>query len=188
MRRTWYKKSMRSCIAAALAIFFVFSLTGPLAVAADSAAADTLRLEKTEGTVALTNKSGKELTILSSMKLFNGYGLETKLASYAWLSLDGTKAVKIDAGSKAEVRESGKKLEVNMKTGSLYFSVTAPLKEDESLNIRTSTMVTGIRGTCGWINVLGDKISEIYILEGEVIVTSFDPLTGESVTDKVSAG
>lgn len=158
------------------------------AYAADSAKASTLRLEKTEGSVSLSNKNGKTLTIKEGAKLYNGNTVTTSAKSYAYISLDATKAVKLDASSKAEVRQSGKKLEINLKSGNLFFNVTVPLEEDETLNIRTSTTITGVRGTSGVINVLSDTESMIYILDGNVFVTATDPKTGKTKEIAVGAG
>jgi hypothetical protein len=119
------------------------------------------------------------------MKLFNGYGLETEAKSYAYISLDGTKAVKMDAGSIAEVRESGKHLEVDLKTGGLFFDVSEPLKADETMTIRTSSMIVGIRGTSGITQVVSDKISVVYVLTGEVAVIASDPISGAMTIEKV---
>ena len=59
----------------------------PLALAATkTSTAATLRLEAVEGIVTVTNKSGKAVSYTSRMKLFNGYGAETALASYAYIS------------------------------------------------------------------------------------------------------
>lgn len=44
-------------------------------------------------------------------------------------------------------------LELYVRSGSLFFDVTEPLEEDESMDIRTSTMAVGIRGTSGWVEV-----------------------------------
>ncbi|MDR0857831.1 MAG: FecR family protein, partial [Oscillospiraceae bacterium] len=154
----------------------------------ESTVAVTLKLEAVDGTAAVANKAGKKLTITKSMKLFNGYSVATAAESYAYLNLDNTKAVKMDASSKIELRESGKKLEALLKSGNLFFNVSKPLEEGESLNIRTSTMVAGIRGTSGWVNVIDSKTTEIHMLTGSVELTCTDPVTGEVTTETVSAG
>ena len=43
-----------------------------------------------------------------------------------------------------------------------------PLAEDETFDIRYSTMVVGIRGTCGWVEVRDEEHMLVYILEGTV--------------------
>ncbi|MDR0857561.1 MAG: hypothetical protein LBN97_00840, partial [Oscillospiraceae bacterium] len=61
--------------------------------------ATTIRLEKLDGSGTLENEAGKALTILDGMQLFSGYTVGTQDESYAYLSLDATKALKLDAVS-----------------------------------------------------------------------------------------
>jgi len=160
----------------------------PQALAAGSATATTMRLMKTEGTVELTDSSGRSLTVREKLRLHNGYRVETEEASYAWINLDDTKLIKEDAVSDVEVRESGDKLELLLNEGSLFFNVTEPLEDGETLNIRTSTIMTGIRGTCGWVKVIDQWTSQVYILEGTVQLAVTDPVTGQTKSEPVSAG
>lgn len=140
-------------IAASLAVGF----------AADKATGTTLRLNQTEGNVTVKNASGKTQTTKADMKLYSGYQVKTAKKSYAYISLDDSKAIKLDASTEVEITKSGKKLEVIIKSGQIFFDVTEKMKSDESLNIRTSTMVTGIHGTMG---VAGTN--QLLLLEGNV--------------------
>lgn len=63
-----------------------------------------------------------------------------------------------------ELRKADKQLEVMLNAGTLYFNVTEPLSDNESQNIRTSTMIMGIRGTSGWVRVEDQWHSQVYIL------------------------
>lgn len=157
------------------------------ALAADGVAA-TMRLTKTEGTVQVSSSSGKSISLIKNMRLYNGYQVETEEKSYAWINLDSTKLVKLDAASEASIRKSGKRLEILLDSGNLYFDVSKPLQDDESLNIRTSTMAVGIRGTSGWLEVLDKQTVLVCVLEGTVEVTVTDPVSGQSKTDAISAG
>ena len=143
----------------------------------------TIRLGSTEGTVTVKNASSKAQTARKDMRLYNGYSVQTASVSSAYLTLDDTKAAKLDALSKAEVKKSGKQLEIKLATGKLYFGVTQPLSSDESLNICTSTMVTGVRGSYGWVmpNMMG-------LLHGHVTVTCRNPYTGEVRVTEVTSG
>ena len=154
----------------------------------DSATAAAMQLMKTQGTVNLTNSSGRSLTIRANMHLYNGYRVETKASSYAWINLDSEKLTKLDAVSEAEVRKSGDELELLLSSGSLYFNVTRPLEKEETLNIRTATMVVGIRGTSGWIRATDRWSTEIYVLEGTVQCSVTDPVTGQIKTAAVQSG
>lgn len=154
----------------------------------ESAEASTMQLMKTEGDVEVSNASGRDISIINNMKLYNGYCTNTQEASYAWINLDSEKLTKLDAVSEAEIRKSGKKLEILLKAGNLFFDVTEPLEEEETLNIRTSTMVMGIRGTCGWVKVIDQWRSQVYILEGMVVCYVTDPVTGQIKSTALSAG
>ena len=61
------------------------------------------------------------------MKLYSGYTISTSAKSYAYVSLDSTKVVKLDASTKVEVRKSGSKLELLVSSGELFFNVSAPV-------------------------------------------------------------
>ena len=159
----------------------------PEARAAENTAS-TMQLTKTEGTVDILSGSGKSITLIDDMRLYNGYSLETMEESYAWINLDKSKLAKLDAVSEASVRKSGKKLEILVDSGNLFFNVTEPLEEEESLNIRISTMVVGIRGTCGWIEILDEKRVRLTLLEGTVEVSVIDPVTGQVKKEIVTAG
>ena len=179
--------NMKKTLSILMALLLLWSMALP-AAAAETAAAATLRLEKAEGTVKVSNASGKSVTVTEGMRLYSGYTIATEKNSYAYVSLDSTKAVKLDASSKAEVRKSGKKLELNAVSGSLFFNVTAPVDKDESLNIRTSTMVTGVRGTSGWVVVIDRFTSRVHLLEGTLTVTSSEPATGQMRQATITGG
>lgn len=160
----------------------LFSLAVP-AAAAELAAGTSLRIRETEGSVTVKDASGGEKTVRSGMRLYSGYTVETAAASAAYISLDETKAVKLDSLTRIEVKKSGKQLEAALSSGQLFFNVTEPLHADERLNIRTSTMVTGVRGTAGWASA-----TQVGILEGEAQVSYPDPGTGETRVERVSGG
>lgn len=177
---------MRRTASLWMALLLVWSLMLP--AAAETAAAATLRLEKADGTVTVSTAAGRTVSTTDGMRLYSGYALETETASYAYVSLDSTKAVKLDASSRGEVSKSGKKLELKAVSGKLFFNVTAPVKEDESLNIRTSTMVTGVRGTAGWVEVVDRSVSRVHLLEGTLTVTAAEPSTGELRRTVITGG
>ena len=152
------------------------------------ATATTIELSEVEGSVELCNKSGNPVSYVDGMRLYNGHRVATQKESYAYLALDQSKAIKLNQLSALEVRKANKDLSVYLSAGELYFNVSQKLQEDESLDIRTSTMVTGIRGTAGYVRVKSFNETQIYILEGEVQVTVIDPCTGETRTALVKAG
>ena len=159
----------------AAALLFLAACSGPSATAA------TMHLRRTEGTVSVSDSSGKSLPALNNLSLYSGYGVGTSSASYAWIDLDDVKLTKLDQNSEAAIQKEGKALSIELKSGSLFFNVTQPLEDDETMNIRTSTMLVGIRGTCGWVSCRDDR-SQVYLLEGKVECSA----GGQTV--RVSAG
>lgn len=155
-------------IGALLAILTLLLTLVPAVLAAETASASTMQLTRTEGTVSAANASGRSVSIREKMRIYNGYTITTAAKSYAWIALDDTKLVKLDASSEVAVRKNGKSLELLVSSGSLLFNVTEPLKEDEKLNICTATMVAGVRGTTGWVEARADG-SGLAILEGRVV-------------------
>ncbi|MCM1025119.1 MAG: leucine-rich repeat protein [Roseburia sp.] len=154
----------------------------------ESLQAVTMRLVKTEGTVGVADDAGAEVFVVKDMGLYSGYGVATEAESYAWINLDDVKLTKMDAESKIGIRKEGRALEVLVEQGSLFFQVTEHLAEDESLTIRSSNTVVGIRGTCGWVSVDAAGSLELYLLEGEVEYTYQNPDTGMDEVITVAAG
>lgn len=146
---------------------------------AEEAVAASFRLYQTEGTVTVQNQNGKEMTAMQDMKLFNGYQVSTEQKSYAWFEADSTKLFKMDAVSNLEVRKKGKQSELLLNSGNLFFNVTEHLQDDEVLNIRTSSMVVGIRGTSGWVKVIDQYHTILYMLDGSVEASVTDPVSGQ---------
>ena len=173
---------IKRTIARFLTFALLFALATP-ALAADDATGTTLRLEEASGSVDIKDAAGVDKTARAGMRLYNGYTISTGASSSAYIGLDDTKAVKLDSSSKAEIKKTGKKLEVSLAAGQLYFNVTSPLKTDESLNIRTSTMVTGIRGSFGWVST-----TQMGLMHGHVTLTCINPDTGEVRVTEVYSG
>lgn len=138
--------------------------------------AATMRLEKSEGSVSVADEDGKEQEPREKLPLFSGYGITTEATSYSWFNLDGTKLAKMDENSGASIEKENKHLKLLVDKGSLYFNITEPLEDDETLEIRTSSMTVGIRGTCGWVDAENDAV---YIISGKVACKT--PNGGEQV-------
>lgn len=169
-----------------ICVFFLICISA--SAAQQSAKASAMQLMKTEGSVNIANNTGKSLPLLEKMRLYNGYSIATNQSSYAWINLDDTKLIKMDAVSQASVQKSGKKLEVRLNSGALFFDVSEPLTADETLNIRVSTTIVGIRGTSGWIRIVDSNTAQIAILDGSVTCTTSDPVTGQTQTSTISGG
>ena len=166
------KGNVKRILCGLLACILLLAPVTPASAA--TARATTMKLEKKVGAVTLKTQSGTSLRITDGMRLYNGNSLATEKYSYAYISLDSSKAVKLDQSSSATLRQNGRSLELLVKSGKLFFNVDKPLGQDESMNVRTSTMVTGIRGTCGVVEVTSQTQSKLYLIEGEVTLGTGD--------------
>lgn len=179
------RKTKKSKNAAAVLLAAVLLCT---ACGSPVAKATTMYLVKTEGSVEVANEKGKALENAEPLKLYSGYRLDTSAESYAWINLDAVKLTKMDSESEIEIQKDGKNLEIQVKSGGLFFNVTEPLTEEETMTIRTSTTMIGIRGTCGWVIADENQHLKLYLLEGTVEYTYRNPDTGEELTREVTAG
>lgn len=165
--------------AAAVAVFLYFSARNR---------ASSIRMAKTTGSIDVQDKEGKELALAEDMMLYKGYQVGTQEESYAWLDLDSVKLAKMDEESRIQIRSAGKQLEVQVDSGNLFFNIKEPLGDEETLDIRTSDMVVGIRGTCGWVEVPDGDHMRVYILEGKVKCSVTDPDSGKVQKENIQAG
>jgi hypothetical protein len=147
-------------------LFLVFVLLLPACGSKETAA--TMHLVRAEGAVSVNDTDGASVALIENLGLYSGYGVATQAASYGWIDLDEAKLAKMDEDSEVEIVKSDKLLELCVQSGGLFFNVTEPLTEDETMNIRTSTMLVGIRGTCGWVYVEDDSLMHVYLLRGKV--------------------
>lgn len=137
-----------------------------------NASAASMHLRKTEGTVSVSDAEGQSVAPAENLGLYSGYGVGTEAESYAWIDLDHVKLAKMDQSSQISVSKEDKALSIDVISGSLFFNVTEPLADDETMDIRTSTMAVGIRGTCGWVEIPEADVMRVYILEGTVMCTA----------------
>ncbi len=156
--------------------------TGREAGTEASVDATTMRLEKTVGDVTVWDEKEEIQELQEKLPLYSGYQLFTQAESYGWINLDDTKLAKMDKESAASVQKEDKHLTLTAKQGSLFFNVTEPLAEDETMEIEFGDMIVGIRGTCGWVSAAAPRA--VYILEGTVTCE----IPGEGLSAQVSAG
>ena len=149
--------------------------------------ATTMRILGFAGDVTLEN-SGKETEIKEDLRLVSGSVLSTFDESSASVGLDDVKVVTLDQNSCADFSQDGKKLNLDVTKGEIFFVVSEPLAEDETFEITTSTMVVGIRGTSGIVQAGDDGYDSLIITDGVVEVTGKNDSTGEEIALEVKAG
>ncbi len=178
--------AMSVCLTAGMLSFY-----SPKSVAAEetkSDAASQIRMAKTEGTVEVVDSVGKDLATADNMRLYTGNHVKTGQKSYAFFNLDNEKAVKLDAVSDAEIRETGKKMEILLKNGGLMLDVKEPVAADARVNVRTSSMVMGIRGTFTYVRMISDDEFEYGCVEGDAKLTIFDSKSNQYIKKTIASG
>ena len=150
--------------------------------------ATTMRLLRMQGTVTLVTSSGSTKEPKGNMRFSSGDSLATGEDGLATIALDDDKIITLQSNSRAEFSKSRKKIEMTLTQGALYFNVTKPLEGDETFDIKTSTMIVGIRGTSGYIYVDRNGNPTVILTDGHVHVTGVNPSNGETKEADVYAG
>ena len=171
-------KKKKILVAALVTAVVIIGIIIAVFISNNRLTASTMRFLRREGIVRLFEKE-KEKTISDNLRLNAGNILNTESASLAGIALDDTKIVTVNELSRAQFDQKGKKLDINLTEGSLFFEITKKLAADESFDIRTSTMVVGIRGTSGYVSVDEDGHEVVYITEGSVEIIGTNPRTKE---------
>ena len=116
-------------------------------VMAETYTATTMRLLRYEGKVEIQDSSGKSSLVMENIRLNSGDSLQTGAGSSASVGLDSAKIVTLVENTKVEFTKQAKEMKLSLVEGSFLLDVSEKLNKDESLDIRTSTMAVGIRGT-----------------------------------------
>lgn len=179
---------MRKIINTAICLLLVLAMTVPAFADTSQGTATTLKLEKTEGKVNITKSAGKSVTVKDGIRLYDGYTVKTDKNSKAYVSLDQSKAIMLDASTTCSIKKSGKKLEIMLQSGTVLVNVEDKLAGDEELNIRTTNSVTGIRGTIAQFTFNSTtQNTEVYLFEGRTTGTYLAP-DGSWYTQELVSG
>ena len=150
--------------------------------------ATTMRLLKVEGTVNIEDASGNVKPVIDNIRFQSGDTLSTGADGLASIGLDDTKIVTLQNDSSAEFIKNGKQIELKLKQGGVFFEVTEKLTDDETYEIETSNMTVGIRGTSGYVWYDESGLQSLVITDGKVLVSGYNPQTGETKTVEVCGG
>ncbi len=150
--------------------------------------ATTMRLLKIEGTVTIEDASGNVKPVIDNIRFQSGDTLSTGSDGLASIGLDDTKIVTLQNDSSAQFIKNGKQIELKLKQGGVFFEVTQKLTDDETYEIETSNMTVGIRGTSGYVWYDESGLQSLVITDGKVLVSGYNPETGETKTVEVCGG
>ena len=128
-----------------IVILLVGGLPGQ--VFAEDYTASTMRLLRHEGTIEITDASGKKRAVLENVRFSSGEAMTTGKESTASVGLDSDKVVTMDELSRVEFKKKANNMELTLTDGQLLLDVKKKLDKEEKLDVRTSTMTIGIRGT-----------------------------------------
>ena len=152
--------------------------------------AQVMRLLHYEGDVEIEDAGGGSAFIMENIRLSSGQALRTGPESSASVGLDAKKIVTLNAESRVEFLKETDRMEMHLTQGSLFLDVQDKLDENEVLDIRTSTMAVGIRGTIVFVSAEeredGDAVT-LGVLEGTARLKYIDR-AGEERFAMASAG
>ena len=114
---------------------------------AESFQAATMRLLQYEGTVEIQDASGKSRVVMKNARFGSGDILQTGKESRASVSLDKSRIVSLDASTQVRFAEESGHMQLTLQEGAILLDVGEKLDKNESLDIQTSSMMVGIRGT-----------------------------------------
>ncbi len=175
-------------IAPKLLVLLIFLLSVPsLAAFRLSYSSTEMRLLRAEGTVEILNKNGQPRAVMENARFSSGETMTTGKESLASVGLDESKIVTLDENSRVEFQKKKKQISLRLTEGTLVCDVREKLRDNESLDIRTSTMTLGIRGTYVVVST-DERTDRVVVLEGTAEAAWKDPATGEERTTPVPAG
>ncbi len=193
MKEIKNRKRFLVSIAAALAIvagslFAAGCSGGGTTTNTPTETAASMRLIRAEGDVKLEDSSGTVKNAIVNVRFQSGQAVSTGIESLASISLDDDKIVSLEESSRAEFIKNGKYIQLTLTKGGLFFDVKKKLDEDETFDIKTATMMAGIRGTSGYFgqNENGDDV--FYLTDGTVQATFINPVTNETQELEITPG
>lgn len=170
----------------ALAVMIAVLCMLPFALG-ENYSADTMRLLRYDGNVEILDTTGSPRFVIENVRFASGEVMRTGEASTASVSLDATKIVSLDQNSSVRFEKQDNHIELTLTEGTLFLDVSEKLDENESLDITTSTMTVGIRGTIVVVSAMpADKAANMYGLENQTAkapdqqVTVFGVLEGKA--------
>lgn len=186
-------RMMKRLLSSGLVSALIISMLSFSACGKDEMTAIAMRLFYAEGTVGLTDEAGSDKSLVENMNFYTGYHLKTGNDGQAKVSLDETRLITLASDSLLGFEKKGEAMKLSLEEGELFFNVEEKLPESASLEIETSTMVVGIRGTSGFVRDLSAAEAAgqgvvLIVTDGEVEVSIKDAKDGKKATINVGGG
>ena len=119
---------------------------------AESYTASTMRLLHYEGTVEIQDASGGARAVMTDARFDSGETMKTAEASSASVGLDDGRIVTLDEKTGVAFEKQAGSVSMTLTEGRLFLDVSEKLGADETMDIKTSTMIVGIRGTIVYVS------------------------------------
>ncbi|MBR0464248.1 MAG: FecR domain-containing protein [Clostridia bacterium] len=148
-RHREYRPTQRPLVVI-MALLLALTLCGT--ALAESYSGSTIRLLRYEGDVEITDPAGSPRFIMPNARFSDGETLKTGPDGSASVSVDDGRILTLDAESAVTFAQSGNSLTLTLSEGSLFLDVAEKLDPGESLDIHTSNMTVGIRGTIVFVS------------------------------------
>ncbi len=138
----------------AAAVLLIAVLLCGAAAETEEYAAQTMRLLQYTGDVQILDAEGSPRFVMENVRFSSGETMMTGESSLASVGLDESKIVTVDELSSVEFIQQEGHILLSLKEGTLLLDVEKKLDENEAVDIQTSTMTVGIRGTIVGLSVL----------------------------------
>lgn len=158
------------------------------AAGAESYEAAAMRLLKYSGDVEILDPTGKSRFMMENGRFASGETLITGAASSASVSLDRERIVTLDEKTRTAFAQDNGYMKLSLVEGAFFLDVANKLDENETLDIETSTMTVGIRGTIVYVAERPETgVTQLTLLEGAAEM-SYQDESGNRRVEQVSAG
>lgn len=169
-------------------VLFIFGISAVKTAAAETYTATTMRLLKYEGSVEIMDATGASSLVMENIRFNSGDTLHTGADGYASVGLDSSKIVSLDKETSVGFIKDSNAMEMELTEGTIFLDVQEKLDENETLDIKTSNMTIGIRGTIVFVtaarvSVAGPVKTTLGVLEGTARVTVKDENGNKRVVD-----
>jgi len=160
--KTRWKKLLVLLLAAALLGVNIKAL-------ADEAEGRRFSIASVSGEEAFMTRGGNaQMRAVAGIPLREGNQVSTGQKTKIYLETDDSKTIKLDEDTKVLVSaSSAKRLKLTLESGSMFFNVDKPLKEDEDLRFEAAQTSMSIRGTSGILAAEDGRLT-FYLVEGAV--------------------
>ena len=169
------KLKLTPLIIGLLVMAFCILIISDRAVAAQkSMTVRNISILSIDGDNATVNPGGKkDLKATAGMRLGQGYKIKTGASTMLYFQVDDDKAIKMAANSSVSIsKASGKKLNVTLLKGEIFFNIKKPVEDGKSVTFSAGGTSMGIRGTKGGISYNSDGMQQslggaFYIYSGQ---------------------